>query len=172
MFSSALRTCFAAVAMLPLLSANVGMCDNFAGRMLAAHNRERAAIGVPALGWDAKLAADAAEWAAHLSARNRLAHAPDEGAAAQEGENLWAGTANRFGLEAMVQLWIDEKRDFKPGIFPNNSRSGDIEAVGHYTQLVWRATAKVGCALGHGREYDFLVCRYTNPGNVMGDRAI
>jgi len=37
---------------------------------------------------------------------------------------------------------------------------------------VWRATAKVGCALGHGREYDFLVCRYTNPGNVMGDRAI
>jgi len=72
----------------------------------------------------------------------------------------------------MVQLWIDEKRDFKPGIFPNNSRSGDIEAVGHYTQLVWRATTKVGCALGHGRQFDFLVCRYANPGNVMGDRAI
>jgi len=158
--------------MLPLLSANAGMCDNFAARMLAAHNRERAAIGVPALGWDAKLAADAAEWAAHLSARNRLAHAPDEGAAAQEGENLWAGTANRFGLEAMVQLWIDEKRDFKPGTFPNNSRSGDIEAVGHYTQLVWRATTKVGCALAHGRQLDVLVCRYANPGNVMGDRAI
>jgi len=171
-FSSALRTCFAAVAMLPLLSANVGMCDNFAARMLAAHNRERAAIGVPALGWDAKLAADAAEWAAHLSARNRLAHAPDEGAATQEGENLWAGTANRFGLEAMVQLWIDEKRDFKPGIFPNNSRSGDIEAVGHYTQLVWRATTKVGCALAHGRQLDVLVCRYANPGNVAGDRVI
>jgi len=171
-FSSALRTCLAALAMLPLLSANVGMCDNFAARLLAAHNRERAAIGVPALGWDAKLAADAAEWAAHLSAGNVLAHSPDQGAAAQEGENLWAGTANRFGLESMVQLWIDEKRDFKPGTFPNNSRSGDIEAVGHYTQLVWRATTKVGCALAHERQFDFLVCRYANPGNVAGDRVI
>ena len=34
--------------------------SNLQGRLLALHNRERAAVGVPALRWDARLAADAA----------------------------------------------------------------------------------------------------------------
>jgi len=68
----------------------------------------------------------------------------------------------------MVGLWVAEKRDFKPGVFPANSRTGDVEAVGHYTQLVWRRSSAVGCALAHGRAEDFLVCRYSTAGNVVG----
>jgi hypothetical protein len=74
--------------------------------------------------------------------------------------------------EAMVGLWVSEKSDFKPGVFPNNSRAGDVEKVGHYTQLIWAQTRQVGCALERGREEDFLVCRYSAAGNVMGERPI
>ena len=70
----------------------------------------------------------------------------------------------------MVGLWIAEKSDFKPGIIPNNSISGDLEKVGHYTQGMWRSSRAVGCAVAHGHEDDFLVCRYSEGGNVIGER--
>ena len=72
----------------------------------------------------------------------------------------------------MVGLWTAEKRDYKPGVFPNNSRSGDVEDVGHYTQLIWSNTGAVGCALARGQDEDFLVCRYSQAGNVLGERPI
>ena len=70
----------------------------------------------------------------------------------------------------MVGLWVAEKSDYRPGVFPNNSRSGDVEKVGHYTQVIWRTSHRVGCATALGREEEFLVCRYSDAGNVMGQR--
>jgi hypothetical protein len=35
---------------------------------------------------------------------------------------------------------------------------------------MWRSTGKVGCALAHGRRDEFMVCRYSEGGNVMGER--
>ena len=67
-------------------------------------------------------------------------------------------------------MWIEEKKDYRPGIFPANSRTGKFEDIGHYTQLMWRATGKVGCALANGRPYEVLVCRYREAGNVEGER--
>jgi len=81
----------------------------------------------------------------------------------------WYNTAG-FGSEAMVALWGSEKVDYRPGIFPNNSRSGDVERVGHYTQLIWRSSRRVGCAAAVGQDEEFLVCRYSEAGNVMGQR--
>jgi hypothetical protein len=70
----------------------------------------------------------------------------------------------------MVGLWVAEKKDYRPGVFPNNSRSGDVENVGHYTQLIWRGSGQVGCATAVGRSEEFLVCRYSQAGNVYGER--
>ena len=72
----------------------------------------------------------------------------------------------------MVGLWVAEKRDFQPGVFPNNSRSGNVEDVGHYTQLIWKETTAVGCSIIRGKQEEFLVCRYSTPGNVIGQRPI
>jgi hypothetical protein len=69
----------------------------------------------------------------------------------------------------MVEGWIEEKRHFRPGRFPDNSRTGDFADVGHYTQLMWRATDRVGCALAAGAEEEVLVCRYRTAGNVVGE---
>ena len=130
----------------------------------------RAAMGVAPLSWNAQLATDARVWADELAKTGRFEHSPDEDGVEPQGENLWAGTPRAFTPEKMVGLWVAEKSDYRPGVFPNNSRSGDVEQVGHYTQLIWRNSGQVGCATAVGKNEEFLVCRYSHAGNVYGER--
>jgi hypothetical protein len=154
----------------PLLLGGTVQRADFNSRLLAAHNAERERLGVPALDWDAALAADARVWADELAATGRFEHSADEPGKPIEGENLWAGTPSAFSPEAMVGLWVTEKTDYRPGLFPNNSRSGDVENVGHYTQVIWRTSRRVGCASAAGQNEEFLVCRYSVAGNITGQR--
>jgi hypothetical protein len=141
---------------------------NLAGRIVALHNRERAAVGAPPLAWDPSLATAAASYGPALAARGRLAHSPQESRPGQ-GENVWMGTAGAFSIEEMVGSWAEERSVFVPGRVPNVSRSGHFDDVGHYTQMIWRTTTRLGCALHRGGANDFLVCRYAPPGNVVGE---
>jgi len=140
---------------------------NLAERMLAAHNRERAELGVGPLVWDPNLAASAARYGPALASSGGLAHASAEIRQGQ-GENLWMGTRGAFSLERMVADWASEKSLFIPGVFPNVSRSGNWSEVGHYTQMVWPETTHVGCAIHQSMSSDYLICRYLPPGNVQG----
>ena len=154
-----------------LLVGGTSLDSNLDARLLAAHNRERSAAGIAPLAWNPKLAADAAVWANYLSQLNDLEHSPDdEYDEDAEGENLWLGTRASYSPEQMVDGWIEEKRYFKPGVFPNNSRTGNLDDIGHYTQLMWRDTNEVGCAVTSNDENDILVCRYAAAGNVIGER--
>ena len=155
----------------PLMTNATGRTANLDARLLAAHNRERVAIGVPLLEWDAQLAADAKVWADALAATGTFEHSPADASDPEvEGENLWAGTPGAWSPEEMVGLWLAEKRDYWPGVFPAVSRSRNLENVGHYTQVIWRASREVGCATAVGKEEEFLVCRYSQAGNVIGQR--
>jgi hypothetical protein len=89
----------------------------------------------------------------------------------REGENLFTGTRGAYTYHEMVDLWVAERKDYVPGVTPNFSRTGNPEAVAHYTQIVWRDTTRVGCALASNRTDDYLVCRYSPPGNVIGERV-
>jgi len=135
-----------------------------AERILALHNHERVQVGVPPLTWDDRLALNAAAWAEQIGDSGMLEHSGAE----DQGENLWMGTASRYPVEAMIETWANERRDFRPGRFPDVSQSGDWARVGHYTQMIWRDTRAVGCAIHNGRHWDVLVCRYMPAGNVMG----
>jgi len=84
------------------------------------------------------------------------------------GENLWMGTRGAFSVQAMVGGWASERRWFKPGIFPNVSRTGNWVDVGHYSQMIWPSTTRVGCALASTPRIDYLVCRYAGAGNIDG----
>lgn len=152
----------------PWLLGATSLTSSFETRVLAAHNRERAASGIEPLQWNADLARSAQGWANHLAAANAFEHAP-ENADRPEGENLWAGTKARFSVEAMVDGWVREKRYFKPGRFPDNSTTGHAADIGHYTQLMWRQTRQVGCAVSVGSREDILVCRYSEAGNYEGE---
>ena len=137
-------------------------------RILAAHNRERQGLGLVPLRWNPALAESARRWADHLASTGRFEHAP-ENRYEPEGENLWAGSKGYFTPEAMVNAWVREKKFFRPGTFPDNSVTGRVEDVGHYTQMVWRATTQIGCAEARGRSEDVLVCRYAEAGNYRGE---
>lgn len=138
--------------------------------MLQAHNLERRNVGAAQLVWDFSLAAAADVYATELARTGRWGHAPAHERLGQ-GENLWKGTRGYFTPERMVAQWAAGKRLFKPGIFPNVSRSGNWAHVGHYTQIVWPATTRVGCSIRSSAQSDYLVCRYSAPGNVTGGRV-
>lgn len=139
----------------------------FPARILAAHNAERARAGVAPLTWDNALGTAAAAYAAQMAMTGRFAHS-DRSLRRGTGENLWMGTHAAFSVETMVGGWASEKRFFVPGVFPNNSRSGNWEDVGHYTQMIWPTTTRVGCALASTPRTDYLVCRYAGAGNIDG----
>lgn len=160
------------LAMMTFLPGVQGRMSNFENRVLSGHNRERQAIGMPPLIWDAALAKRAKAWADHLAAKDRFEHSPDIAGQPLEGENIWGGTSGAYSPEDMVDLWIAEKAYFVEGAFPANSKTGRVQDVSHYTQLVWRGTRAVGCGVSQGRHDEIMVCRYSEPGNVRGGHPL
>ena len=144
--------------------------SEFPARILAAHNAERARMGMAPLVWDAALGTAAATYAQQMAFTGMFQHSNRQ-ARRGVGENLWMGTHGAFSPEAMVGGWASEKRYFMPGVFPNNSRSGNWEDVGHYTQMIWPTTTRVGCALASTARVDYLVCRYATAGNIDGHKV-
>lgn len=142
--------------------------SHFPARVLALHNVERAAAGLAPLTWDARLGLEAARYAVALAITRRFEHSTQL-SRRNTGENLWMGTRGAFSLDSMVASWSNEKRLFKSGVFPAISRSGNWHEVGHYTQMVWPGTRRVGCALATSAATDYLVCRYDPAGNVHGN---
>lgn len=156
------------LAMAALLPGMQGRLGGFESRVLASHNRERAALGLPELKWDAALSRRAQAWADYLAANDRFQHSPNLPGQPLDGENIWAGTTGAFSPEDMVDLWIEEKAHFRSGTFPANSNTGRVEDVSHYTQVIWRRTALLGCGISQGRDREIMVCRYSEPGNLIG----
>jgi hypothetical protein len=175
-----------AVALGALVAASIssaqplpGATGDVAVRLLAAHNRERALVGAPPLEWDSRLAAHAASYEPVLASLRTLVHSPREGRPG-ERENLamaWHGT---MSPEQLVGMWSREKLLLEPGSsgpdcpqqfgclsFPAASRTGRWEDIAHYTQMVWPTTTRVGCAI-FSADWDYLICRYSPPGNIDG----
>jgi hypothetical protein len=142
----------------------------FARELLAQHNRARDDAGVPRLAWSSKLAREAQQWAQVLSREGRMRHSTNEESGGA-GENLWMGSAGYYGPDRMIGAFVDERQHYIHAAFPNISRTGRWQDVGHYTQVVWRDTREVGCAVARGAKDDFLVCRYWPAGNWNGQVA-
>jgi len=140
--------------------------------MLDRQNAARRAVGVAPLAWNDALAADARAYAEQMARTGRFAHAAQPQGLGREGENLWTGTREAYRYREMVDAWIAEKRFFKNGVTPDFSTTGDYEDVAHYTQIIWRNSTAVGCALASNRTDDYLVCRYSPPGNVVGQKTL
>ncbi|CAE6425065.1 unnamed protein product [Rhizoctonia solani] len=92
---------------------------------LDAHNNKRAKHGAKALVWDDALSASAQAWANQC----KFEHS-------QSGQNLAAGTGNPSAATA-VGWWNDESKDY-------NTSSPQYS---HWTQVVWKSTTKLGCAM-------------------------
>ena len=139
----------------------------FGMRVVAIHNQVRNAEGVGPLMWDRSLAAAADAYALQLATGGSWGHSPNSMRDGQ-GENLWMGTRGAFSVDQMIGAWASERSMFRRGAFPQVSRTGNWSDVGHYTQMIWRGSVRVGCAVRSSPRFDYLVCRYGPSGNVMG----
>lgn len=134
-------------------------------QMLDIHNRERAAVGAPALRWNVQLASDAAEHAQQLARTGSLVHAPRQGRGIAR-ENLSQGPLG-WGPDQFIRQWLDEKRVFHGGIYPDVCTGGWSNCA-HYTQVIWPGTTDLGCGMTAGRGAAWFVCRYSPGGNKDG----
>ena len=78
----------------------------------------------------------------------------------------FGGPAAQIAL--MHRVLVDERKYYWPGRFPYVSRTGNWSHVAHYTQIIWPAWRRVGCATASNRSNDYLVCRYLPAGNIVG----
>lgn len=144
--------------------------ESFEGEILALHNRHRAVAGVAPLQWDAALAASAKAYAPALAAAGNLVHSARASRPGQ-GENLWMGSAGRYSAARAAENWARERENFRPGTFPNVSKTGNWMDVNHYSQMIWPTTTRVGCAQAHAGAWDYVVCRYSPSGNRDDQRV-
>jgi pathogenesis-related protein 1 len=128
--------------------------------MLAAHNQVRRRFGSPPLIWSDNLARVAQKWADTLVARRQFRHSGNRSL----GENLFQVTGARATPAQVVAEWASEAKDY------NRAANSCREVCGHYTQIVWRATRAVGCAVSRDKSIEVWVCNYDPPGNYVGRR--
>lgn len=127
--------------------------------LLEAHNRLRRKHCAPPLAWSDDVAKTAQRWANKLEKRGcSLDHSQSD-----YGENLAGGTAGGMNPERVADVWYREKEDYD---FRKGSFSMD---TGHFTQLVWVGTRRLGCGKATCKEREVWVCNYDPPGNVQGD---
>lgn len=170
-----------------------GMTGAGKATILAKHNELRRRVakgeesGQPAaadmreLVWDDELEAIAQRWADQCTFDHDSVRTMLDGT--RVGQNLYqsfsSAETNQDGLDAAantpVQSWYDEVSAFSSAnINPFVSASGPV--TGHYTQVVWAESGKLGCANVYYNEAsqpsfpytNLVVCNYAIGGNLIG----
>ncbi|XP_012072762.2 LOW QUALITY PROTEIN: pathogenesis-related protein 1 [Jatropha curcas] len=132
---------------------------------LDAHNQARTAVGVGPLSWDDTVAAYAQNYAS-TRRRQRAGDCNLVHSGGPYGENLAWSSAELSGTDA-VKMWVDEKAYYD---YDSNSCSPG-QMCGHYTQVVWSSSVRVGCAkVRCSNGGTFITCNYDPPGNYVGQK--
>lgn len=130
---------------------------------LEEHNKARLEAGLPLFTYDKKLAEYALKFALSRARDCFLRHS--EG---PYGENLFWGNAAKsikWTPKDAVNAWMREKKFFDP----KTNKCLPRQECGHYTQIMWKDSKKVGCAKTNCRgKNTYIVCEYDPPGNYEG----
>jgi len=142
--------------------------------MLAAHNWIRAnAVPVPSpalapLVWSETVAESARQWAATCEG----GHDPNNDGEYGENWRSWSAPGSLTAVEVVIGSgWAKEGERYDYA--SNTCDGGFVLNCGHYTQIVWRDTVEVGCAVQvcpdglatDAGQKEYWVCRYAPPGN-------
>ncbi|GLT80401.1 hypothetical protein SLA2020_518420 [Shorea laevis] len=135
----------------------------FINQFLAPQNAARYTVRIRPLVWDEKLARYA-RWYANQR-RNDCALRHSNG---PYGENIFWGSGDDWSPAQAVAAWVLERKWYN---YWSNSCAGG-EECGHYTQIVWGSTKRMGCArvTCTGGRGVFIICNYDPPGNYVGER--
>jgi pathogenesis-related protein 1 len=158
--------------------------------LVAFHDAARLEVGVGPVEWSPDVAAFAQQWADHIAATGKFEHRPYASLPAAEGapqppasdsgtelpkqiygENLAISNAPNYTPTDGARGWYAEKKDYEPGT--SIPKDFSMFKAGHYTQLVWSKTKKIGAGKAVVQTGDFagwtvIVCNYDPPGNWEG----
>ncbi|XP_059833664.1 glioma pathogenesis-related protein 1-like isoform X1 [Hypanus sabinus] len=149
---------------------------DFIKECISTHNLYRSQVNPPAsdmlyMSWDRTLAEAALAWSKKcIFAHNKdlKTHWKLHPVFKTIGENIYVQTGSSLDVPAAIESWHNEIHYYDY----NSNRCGKV--CGHYTQLVWASSYKVGCAVHtcpggiaqFSREPSTIfVCDYGPPGN-------
>jgi pathogenesis-related protein 1 len=129
---------------------------------------------LPPVTWDAVLADSVYNYAVRCQGANGLlSHNANRSADYQAlggsgyvGENIYGSSGNNATPAAAMTLWMSEAADY-------DYASNNIGAAGHYTQIVWRSSVRIGCAIVDCPALTYhntVICDYAPGGNINGER--
>ncbi|KAG5272101.1 hypothetical protein AALO_G00161670 [Alosa alosa] len=132
--------------------------SGFEKETLEAHNTYRQRHGAAPMTLNKDLSRSAKKWAEYLLASNKMQHSQ-----ADYGENLyyaWSSTPKQLKGNEAVDSWYNEIKDY------SFSRPGFQSNTGHFTQVVWKGSEKLGVGLATDGKTTFVVCQYLPAGNI------
>ncbi len=145
-------------------------------KALEAHNQVRAKHNLPPLKWSDKLAEYSQQWANKLASGTACQMYHRSGTPPY-GENLFRSSAviwsdgkrevSQVTISDVVKAWANEEKWYNY----NNNSCQPGKQCGHYTQVVWKDTKEVGCAMKVcADKSQSWVCSYNPAGNYVGYR--
>jgi pathogenesis-related protein 1 len=149
---------------------------------VAAHNQARSgplnpspSPALPPVSWNALLADSAYNYASMCQGSDGLlSHNANRttdyqalaGGGNYVGENIFASTAPTVQPANAVDSWMAEASSY-------DYATNDPLAAGHYTQVVWRDSVFIGCAIVDCPSltyHDTVLCDYMPGGNITGEK--
>lgn len=132
---------------------------------LDAHNKARAEVGVGPLKWNFQLAKSTSLMVRYQRDRQNCRFA-NLTSGKYGGNQMWA-TGETVTPRKVVDNWVSEKEFYT---YANNSCAAN-HRCGVYTQVVWKNTNELGCALATclSDQSTLAICFYNPPGNVIGE---
>lgn len=156
----------------PITNVQSNRQSNERDTFISQHNRLRQSKGVQPLSWDSSLAVTAQQWANKLATDSqRMGQASlQHRTGSNLGENIaWSSDQNANVLFAS-KGWADEEPLYDPNTF--QCKAGGYNECGHYTQMIWDKTNKLGCGTARNSKGTFVVCNYTPPGNMTQGKFV
>ena len=140
------------------------LTDEQKQEILERHNYYRQQVGVSPLEWSDTLAEVAQNWANKIAKRDELIHSNYK-----YGENIYVMRGGYANASKAVNTWANEKKFYHNEVITNE----DYHLFGHYTQIIWAKTTKVGCAEAVSKRGNhYWVCEYSPAGNIVGEKPV
>ena len=149
---------------------------------VAAHNQARSgpltpppSPALPPVSWDAILADSVYNYAIGCQGgtngllshnANRSTDYQALGGSGYVGENIYGSSGSGATPDDAVSLWMSEASSY-------DYASGNIGSAGHYTQIVWRDSVRIGCAIVDCPALTYhntVICDYAPGGNISGQK--
>jgi uncharacterized protein YkwD len=149
--------------------------SDYAQGLLDAHNNHRANHSAPPLAWSNELA----DTARQIAQSCVYAHNMNTNGGGY-GQNIGAGAPRDQAPKMITDNMYNDEIGYYPG-YGSEPNMDDFHHWGHFSQIVWKGTEKVGCETvycpgglantGSNVSPWFMVCNYSPAGNMAGQYA-